>query len=68
MMMSDAKRIDGLEIRFAHQEQMIAELNEVITTQWKRIEQLESHLKRLHEELQNMDQGRNAPESPPPHY
>ncbi|MDE2445455.1 MAG: SlyX family protein [Alphaproteobacteria bacterium] len=64
----DAERIDGLEVRFAHQEQVVADLNEVITAQWKRIELLERNLKRLHEELQNMDQGRNAPEPPPPHY
>lgn len=66
--MDDAERIDGLEVRFAHQEQVVADLNEVITAQWKRIELLERNLKRLHEELQNMDQGRNAPEPPPPHY
>ena len=65
--MSDTSRLDALEIRFAHQEQTIAELNDVLTVQWKRIELLESHLKRLHEEFQNVDQGRNAPEPPPPH-
>ncbi len=66
--MSDALRIDALEIRFAHQEQTIADLNEVITLQWKRIENLEGQIRRLHEEFQSMDQGRNAPEPPPPHY
>ena len=66
--MSDTSRLDALEIRFVHQEQTISDLNEVITTQWKRIESLESQIRRLHDELQNMDQGRNAPEPPPPHY
>jgi SlyX protein len=66
--MSDTSRLDALEIRFVHQEQTIAELNEVITSQWKRIENLENQIRRLHEEFQNLDQGRNAPEPPPPHY
>ena len=66
--MSELARIEELEIRFVHQEQVVAELNEMITVQWKRIEGLESHLKRLHEELQNMDQARSGPDQKPPHY
>ena len=66
--MSDADRLQDLEIRFAHQEQVVAELNDVITTQWKRIELLESQIRRLHEEYQTMDQGRVGPEPKPPHY
>ena len=66
--MTEATRIDGLEIRFAHQDQTIAELNDVITAQWKRIELLDSQIRQLREEFQNMDTGRNAPEPPPPHY
>ena len=66
--MSETSRLDALEIRFAHQEQTITELNEVITAQWKRIEHLESQIRRLIEEFQNVDQGRNTPEPPPPHY
>jgi SlyX protein len=61
-------RIEDLETRAAHQEKIIAELNDVITAQWKRIESFESQIRRLHEEFQNVDQGRNAPEPPPPHY
>ena len=66
--MNETSRMDALEIRFTHQEQTITELNEVITAQWKRIELFENQIRRLHEEFQNMDQGRNAPEPPPPHY
>ena len=66
--MENAARIDGLEIRFAHQEQTIAELNDVITAQWKRIEFLESQIRQLREEFQNMDTGRGGQEPPPPHY
>lgn len=61
-------RIEELETRAAHQEKIIGELNEVITAQWKRIENLEIQIRRLYEEFQNVDQGRNAPEPPPPHY
>jgi SlyX protein len=68
MRLSENSRLDALEIRFVHQEQTIAELNEVITSQWKRIENLENQIRRLGEEFQNLDQGRNAPEPPPPHY
>ncbi len=66
--MNENSRLDALEIRFAHQEQTITDLNEVITSQWKRIENLENQIRRLGEEFQNLDQGRNAPEPPPPHY
>jgi SlyX protein len=67
--MSDlAERIDGLEIRIAHQDRTISELNEVITEQWRRIEILERQILRLREEMQNMTPAREAPEPPPPHY
>ena len=38
--MTDADRFDALEMRIAHQDQMIAELNEVITAQWRKIDAL----------------------------
>ena len=66
--MSDTSRLDALEIRFVHQEQTIMELNEVITSQWKRIENLESQIRRLNEEFQNLDQVSGGPEPKPPHY
>ena len=66
--MSETPRMDALEIRFAHQEQTITELNEVITAQWKRLELLESAIRRLHEEFQNFDQSRGGTEPKPPHY
>jgi SlyX protein len=66
--MSDISRLDALEIRFAHQEQTITDLNEVITSHWKRIENLESQIRRLNEEFQNLDEGSGGPEPKPPHY
>ena len=65
--MSD-KRLDDLEIRFAHQEKQLAELNDIVTAQWQRIDLLESQNRRLREDLQNLDVGNSGPEPKPPHY
>ena len=61
-------RLDDLEVRIAHQDQMTAELNEVITAQWAKITVLERQLAHLREEVQNAGPQREGPEPPPPHY
>jgi SlyX protein len=61
-------RIQNLEIRMAHQDQTIADLNDVITAQWKKLDALERQLKRLSEELQTMDQVDVPANQKPPHY
>ncbi len=63
-----SERLDGLEIRIAHQDRTIAELNDVITEQWNKIAALDRQVMRLREEMQNMTPAREAPEPPPPHY
>jgi SlyX protein len=62
-------RIDELEIRMMHQDKAIADLNEVITAQWKQLEMLERQMRRLSEELEAMETG-DAPAAnqKPPHY
>lgn len=65
--MTTDTRIDELEMRMAHQDQTIADLNDVITAQWKKIEALERQLRRLDEELQAMD-ATDVPVTKPPHY
>jgi len=60
-------RLDEIEMRMAHQEQTIAELNDVITAQWKKIEALERQLGQLQGEMENIDQ-RAVPVDRPPHY
>ena len=65
--MSDS-RLDELEIRFAHQEKLLVELNDIVAAQWKKIDALENQNRRLREDFQNMDLGSKAPEPPPPHY
>jgi SlyX protein len=62
-------RIDELEMRVAHQDKTIAELNEVITGQWKKLEAMERQMRRLGEELEAMEQGEApAANQKPPHY
>ncbi len=68
--MDDAtQRIDDIEMRLAHQEKTVGELNDVITAQWKKIEALERQLRRFSDELAEMGTG-DAPAAnqKPPHY
>ena len=60
-------RIDDLEVRIAHQDSVIADLNDVITSQWRKISALERQIALLREEFQNGTASREALE-PPPHY
>jgi SlyX protein len=63
----ESPRLDALEIRIAHQDRVIAELNDTVTAQWRKIDALERELKMLREEVRNAYPARNEPE-PPPHY
>ena len=64
----DAGRIDALEIRIAHQDRQLADLNEVITEQWRVIDALKRQIAMLRDEMQSLTPGREGPEPPPPHY
>jgi SlyX protein len=61
-------RLDSLEIRMAHQDRIIAELNDVITAQWKKLDALERKVQRMGEELEAMDMGDMPANQKPPHY
>ena len=61
-------RLDALEIRIAHQDRTIAELNEVVAEQWKKIDLLSRRVAALVEEFRNSEPRREGPEPPPPHY
>jgi SlyX protein len=65
--MSKDDRLTELEIRVSHQDKVIADLNDVITAQWKKIEMLERQLRRLDEEVQALDMT-DTPNQKPPHY
>lgn len=68
-MISTEQRIDELEVRAAHQDKTIAELNDIVTAQWKKLEMMERQLRRLGEELEAMDAGEGpAANQKPPHY
>jgi SlyX protein len=64
-------RIDALEIRIAHQERTIEELNEALTAQWREVDLVTRRLARLEAELAEALAARASPglpEPPPPHY
>ena len=65
--MTDQTRISELEMRLAHQDKTLSELNDVVLAQWKRIEALERQLTSMSEDMQNQDQG-PVPVDRPPHY
>jgi SlyX protein len=67
--MTTDDRLNELEIRISHQDKTIADLNDMITAQWKKIEALERQLRRLGEELEAMDSSEGpAANQKPPHY
>ena len=67
--MSDDSRITDLERRIAEQERVIADLNEMVVSQWRKIDSLERRLGELQDEFDQSSLGRSdAPEKPPPHY
>lgn len=63
-------RIEALEMRIAHQERIIEELNAAVTEQWKQIESLTRQVERMTDRLQQVGDNAapTAPEPPPPHY
>lgn len=60
-------RLETLETRLAHQEKTIADLSDMVTSQWRKIEMLERQLRHLNEEMQSMDSS-SVPVDKPPHY
>ena len=68
--MSDERLVD-IETKLAHQEQLLLELNDVITDQQARIMQLEEQYRVLAERLRSLGEavpgGDSGPERPP-HY
>ena len=65
--MTDQTRISELEMRLAHQDKTLSELNDVVLAQWKRIEALERQLTSMNEDMHNLEQG-PVPVDRPPHY
>jgi len=67
--MTETERLDALEIRIAHQDQTIEELNAMITEQWTLIETLRRRVDVLEEQVRSGSYIADpATERPPPHY
>ena len=69
--MTDTARIDTLEIRIAHQDEVIDDLNKTVIAQWKEIDRLTRQMARLTEQFANMGQAERptqGDEPPPPHW
>lgn len=67
--MSNEDRFVDIEIKLAHQEDMVEELNQVVYQQSRRIDQLEAMVGQLAEHIRNSAQsGPNPVNEPPPHY
>jgi len=65
------QQIDELEIRVAHQDRTLEELNEAFAAQWRTIDELMRKLSALESRLHSVEQSADAPspaEPPPPHY
>ena len=62
-------RIEALEVRIAHQDATIEELNATITEQWRAIDALSREVAGILDRVHDL--GRREPgaaEQPPPHY
>lgn len=67
--MDQAGRITELERRIAEQDKVIADLNEMVVAQWRKIDSLERRLGELRDEFDAAAVGRpDGVEPPPPHY
>lgn len=65
------KRLNALEIRIAHQDNVIDELNEIAARQWSEIQGLNETINNFKNKLQELENGINAPlaqDTPPPHF
>ena len=61
-------RLEDLEVRSAHQEKTISDLNDALAGQWRRIELLDRIVAQLREEVRNAQPQREGEEPPPHHY
>ena len=69
--MTDAERLDALEMRIAYQDETIEDLNKTVVAQWKEIERLTREFAMLSDRMARAEEGVGsdpADEPPPPHY
>ncbi|WP_020159565.1 MULTISPECIES: SlyX family protein [Methylobacter] len=64
-------RVIELEIKVAYQEDLIQELNKIVSQQQRQIGRLEATCKLLNERIKSLSEiasGEEAIDQPPPHY
>lgn len=63
-------RLDTLEMRAAHQDRIIEDLNQTITAQWQQIDRLTREIVRLGDRVREAEASAapSGAEPPPPHY
>ena len=62
-------KVTDLERRIAEQERVIADLNDMVVAQWRKIDSLERRLGELRDEFDAAALSRpDGREPPPPHY
>ena len=67
--MSHEDRFVDIEIKLAHQEDLVESLNQMVYQQGRRIDQLEAMVSHLAEHIRNNAQsGPNPVNDKPPHY
>ena len=67
--MSQEDRFVDIEIKLAHQEDLVESLNQMVYQQGRRIDQLEAMLSQMAEHVRNNAQsGPNLVNDKPPHY
>lgn len=67
--MSDDNRFIDIEIKVAHQENLVESLNQTIYEQGRRIDQLEAMVAKLAEHIRALrDAGQGPVNEKPPHY
>lgn len=68
-MAGDAQgRLDDLESRFAFQEETIRQLNDALVAQQARIDELETTVRQVMEQIRRGEGDEPPAHQPPPHY
>jgi SlyX protein len=63
------ERFVDIEIKLAHQEDMVEELNQALYQQGRKIDQLEAMVSKLADHIRTSSQNSGGPvNEPPPHY
>ena len=62
------EKLESIEIIIAHHDKIISEMNDVILTQWKKLDVVEKKLMQLHEDIKSMNDDQEMSDQRPPHY